>query len=111
MFLYLAGGRTLELFHRAPDGLMRVIGVVFHNHRADEHDVRFERAMDVVRITGGTVPFPARHVYCLGRNYAAHPREMGFDPDRAPPFFFCKPNDDGSVVLVVAGAMAMIATA
>jgi fumarylpyruvate hydrolase len=29
----------------------------------------------------------------VGRNYAAHAREMGFDPDREPPFFFCKPAD------------------
>lgn len=37
--------------------------------------------------------FAVRRVYCVGRNYAAHAREMGFDPDREPPFFFCKPND------------------
>lgn len=42
----------------------------------------------------GTVDlFPVRRVYCVGRNYAAHAREMGFDPDREPPFFFCKPAD------------------
>ncbi|MCC6076058.1 fumarylacetoacetate hydrolase family protein [Pseudomonas sp. GCM10022188] len=34
-----------------------------------------------------------RRVYCVGRNYAAHAREMGFDPDREPPFFFLKPNN------------------
>jgi fumarylpyruvate hydrolase len=32
-------------------------------------------------------------IYCVGRNYAAHAREMGSDPDREPPFFFCKPAD------------------
>lgn len=37
--------------------------------------------------------FPVRRVYCVGRNYAAHAREMGFDPDREPPFFFGKPSD------------------
>lgn len=37
--------------------------------------------------------FPVRRIYCVGRNYAAHAREMGFDPDREPPFFFCKPAD------------------
>lgn len=63
-----------------------------------------------LHITGGTVPFPARHVYCVGRNFAAHPREMGFYPDREPPLFFCKPNDDASGVLVVAGAMATLTT-
>lgn len=46
--------------------------------------------------------FPVRRVYCVGRNYAAHAREMGFDPDREPPFFFCKPNDAQSIVSVPA---------
>lgn len=36
--------------------------------------------------------FPVRRIYCVGRNYAAHAREMGFD-DREPPFFFSKPAD------------------
>lgn len=42
---------------------------------------------------GDTREFPVRRIYCVGRNYAAHAREMGFDPDREPPFFFCKPAD------------------
>lgn len=37
--------------------------------------------------------FPVRRVYCVGRNYADHAREMGADPDREPPFFFSKPRD------------------
>ena len=41
----------------------------------------------------GTDPFPVRRIYCVGRNYAAHAREMGHDPDREPPFFFTKPAD------------------
>jgi fumarylpyruvate hydrolase len=37
---------------------------------------------------------PVRRIYCIGRNYAAHAREMGsFDPNREPPFFFQKPTD------------------
>ena len=47
-------------------------------------------------------PFPVRRIYCVGRNYAAHAREMGHDPDREPPFFFMKPADalteDGSTL-------------
>jgi hypothetical protein len=42
--------------------------------------------------------FPVRRVYCVGRSYAAHAREMGSDPDREPPFFFCKPSDAVSYV-------------
>jgi len=37
--------------------------------------------------------FPVRRIYCVGRNYAAHAREMGHDPDREPPFFFTKAPD------------------
>ncbi|MDM0019841.1 fumarylacetoacetate hydrolase family protein [Variovorax saccharolyticus] len=59
-------------------------------------------------IAGSTELFPVRRVYCVGRNYAAHAREMGFDPDREPPFFFCKPNDDASVVPVPAGRTVAI---
>lgn len=52
-------------------------------------------------VAGSDALFPVRRVYCVGRNYAAHAREMGFDPDREPPFFFCKPNN--SVVPVAYG--------
>ncbi len=45
---------------------------------------------------------PVRRIFCVGRNYAAHAREMGKDPDREPPFFFTKPADavvlDGETV-------------
>ncbi|MDQ9021896.1 fumarylacetoacetate hydrolase family protein [Acinetobacter sichuanensis] len=51
-------------------------------------------------IHGSEQKFPVRRVYCVGRNYAAHAREMGFDPDREPPFFFCKPNDLQSIIPV-----------
>ena len=44
--------------------------------------------------------FPVRRIFCVGRNYAAHAREMGHDPDREAPFFFCKPADS----LVTEGA-------
>jgi fumarylpyruvate hydrolase len=37
--------------------------------------------------------FPVHRIYCVGRNYAEHAREMGHDPDRDPPFFFSKPPD------------------
>ena len=55
-----------------------------------------------VPVAGSQDSFPVRRVYCVGRNYAAHAREMGFDPDREPPFFFCKPAD--AVVPVADGA-------
>jgi fumarylpyruvate hydrolase len=43
-------------------------------------------------IAGGG-SFPVHRIYCVGRNYAAHTREMGFDPNREEPFFFLKPAD------------------
>ena len=46
-----------------------------------------------VEIKGRTERFPVNRIYCVGRNYAAHAREMGKDPDREPPFFFTKPAD------------------
>ena len=42
-------------------------------------------------VAGGSDLFPVGRIYCVGRNYAEHAREMGHDPDREPPFFFMKP--------------------
>lgn len=55
-----------------------------------------------VAVAGSSARFPVRRVFCVGRNYAAHAREMGSDPNREPPFFFTKPADavvpaDGAV--------------
>lgn len=44
-------------------------------------------------IQGSTDRFPVRRIFCVGRNYAEHSREMGGDPDREAPFFFTKPAD------------------
>jgi fumarylpyruvate hydrolase len=41
-------------------------------------------------IAGSDQRFPVGRIFCVGRNYAAHAREMGSDPDREPPFFFSK---------------------
>ncbi len=53
----------------------------------------FDLPPTTIPVHGDTREFPVRRIYCVGRNYAAHAREMGFDPDREPPFFFCKPAD------------------
>ena len=45
-------------------------------------------------VAGSESNFPVRRVYCIGRNYAEHAREMGHDPDRDPPFFFQKNPDN-----------------
>lgn len=51
-------------------------------------------------VEGSSDRFPVRRIFCVGRNYADHAREMGGDPDREPPFFFSKPAD----ALVESGA-------
>lgn len=53
----------------------------------------FDVAVVTVPIVGSGDVFPIRRIYCIGRNYAAHAREMGSDPTREPPFFFQKPTD------------------
>jgi len=50
-------------------------------------------ARPALPIVGTDKLFPVRRVYCVGRNYAAHAREMGGDPTREPPFFFNKAAD------------------
>lgn len=46
-----------------------------------------------IAIAGSDLRFPVRRIYCVGRNYADHVREMGNDPKRDLPFFFSKPAD------------------
>ncbi|MGH8033922.1 MAG: fumarylacetoacetate hydrolase family protein, partial [Lysobacterales bacterium] len=48
-------------------------------------------AITTLAVTGIAERFPVNRIFCVGRNYAAHAREMGKDPDRDPPFFFMKP--------------------
>jgi len=52
----------------------------------------------LIPIADSAEQFPVRRIYCIGRNYAAHSREMGSDPTREPPFFFQKPTDAVQVV-------------
>ncbi len=55
-------------------------------------------AVHALPVAGSDDLFPVRRVYCVGRNYAAHAREMGGDPTREPPFFFMKPADALQIV-------------
>ena len=56
-------------------------------------EVLFAHSPSLIPIVGSARQFQVRRIYCVGRNYAAHSREMGSDPDREPPFFFQKPTD------------------
>lgn len=53
----------------------------------------FELALPTVAVKGETARYPVRRVFCVGRNYAGHAREMGGDPNREAPFYFTKPAD------------------
>jgi fumarylpyruvate hydrolase len=59
-----------------------------------------------VPIAGTSQRFPVRHIYCVGRNYAEHAKEMGGDATKEPPFFFTKAAD--SIVPVVAPEVGRI---
>ena len=59
-----------------------------------------------VPIAGAAGRFPVRHIYCVGRNYAEHAKEMGGDATKEPPFFFTKPAD--AIVPVVSPAVGRI---
>ena len=54
-----------------------------------------------IPVAGSSQTFPVRRVYCVGRNYVEHAKEMGFT-GREPPFFFMKPAD--AVMVVPEGA-------
>jgi fumarylpyruvate hydrolase len=64
----------------------------------------FAVAATTIPIVGTSDVFPVRRIYCIGRNYAAHAREMGSDPTREPPFFFQKPTD--AIQFVAPGTVA-----
>jgi fumarylpyruvate hydrolase len=59
----------------------------------------FAVAQTFIPIAGTADVFPVRRIYCIGRNYATHSREMGSDPTREPPFFFQKPTDAVQIVM------------
>jgi len=63
--------------------------------------------LPAVPVAGSGQPFPVRHIYCVGRNYAEHAKEMGGDATKEPPFFFTKAAD--SIVPVVPPSVGRIA--
>jgi fumarylpyruvate hydrolase len=56
------------------------------------HAIAF-RPTPTLPVAESNETFPVGRIYCVGRNYAEHAREMGHDPEREPPFFFMKPAD------------------
>jgi fumarylpyruvate hydrolase len=63
--------------------------------------------LPAVPLVGAEQRFPVRHVFCVGRNYAEHAKEMGGDATKEPPFFFTKAAD--AIVPVVPPEVGRIA--
>jgi len=74
-------------------GAAAMSGCATVNVKVEARATPFSVAMTAIPIVGSSEVFPVRRIYCIGRNYAAHAREMGSDPTREPPFFFQKPTD------------------
>lgn len=85
-------------------GLGAVAGCATDGMAAAGSKTAFEVPQPTLPIVGSAELFPVRRIYCIGRNYAAHAREMGSDPNREPPFFFQKPSD--AVQFVAPGSTA-----
>ncbi len=70
---------------------------------ATETKTLFTVTQTTLPIHGESERFPVRRIYCIGRNYADHAKEMGSDPRSEPPFFFQKPTDAVQIVPAEAG--------
>jgi 2-keto-4-pentenoate hydratase/2-oxohepta-3-ene-1,7-dioic acid hydratase in catechol pathway len=91
----------LKTVAAAAAGGLSTYGASGHAQAAAQVRAPFAVAPTFIPIAGTSDLFPVRRIYCIGRNYAAHAREMGSDPTREPPFFFQKPTD--AVQLVMPG--------
>ena len=85
--------RRQILRHAGAFAAAGVAGCMLPNSAAAQARTPFSVAQTLIPIAGGSDLFPVRRIYCIGRNYPAHAREMGSDPAREPPFFFQKPTD------------------
>jgi len=74
-------------------GVGAVAGCALPTVADDKSKVLFAQGGTYIPVMGTDEKFQVRRIYCVGRNYAAHSREMGSDPTREPPFFFQKPTD------------------
>ena len=70
-----------------------IVGCALPGGAGSDMNTLFPVGVTVIPVAGSSDKFPVRRIYCIGRNYVAHAREMGSDPTREPPFFFQKPTD------------------
>ena len=86
--------------HLLQTAVLMTAGMGVQGHaQAQAPRTPFAVAPTTIPIEGSADHFPVRRIYCIGRNYAAHAREMGSDPTREPPFFFQKPTDAVQIVM------------
>ncbi|RYY96698.1 MAG: FAA hydrolase family protein [Comamonadaceae bacterium] len=88
----------------ATAGVGALTGCALPTRASQDVKTPFTVAQTMIPIVGSSEMFPVRRIYCIGRNYAAHAREMGSDPNREPPFFFQKPTD--AIQYVAPGTVA-----
>ena len=88
-----APSRRAALQSAAALGIGALAGCATPGATASSPRTPFAVADTFIPIVDSDLQFPVRRIYCIGRNYAAHAREMGSDPTREPPFFFQKPRD------------------
>jgi fumarylpyruvate hydrolase len=69
-----------------------MLGALSHAH-ADMHYATPAPHIPSLPIAGEAARFPLRRIYCIGRNYAEHAKEMGAEVERTRPMFFMKPAD------------------
>jgi 2-keto-4-pentenoate hydratase/2-oxohepta-3-ene-1,7-dioic acid hydratase in catechol pathway len=81
-----------------------LLGCATPSSASSQSKTPFDVAQTTIPIVDSDEVFPVRRIYCIGRNYAAHAREMGSDPTREPPFFFQKPTD--AIQVVASGTVA-----
>jgi fumarylpyruvate hydrolase len=74
-------------------GLGAVAGAAAPAGASETQKTLFTVSQATIPVVNSDALFPVRRIYCIGRNYEAHAREMGSDPNREPPFFFQKPSD------------------
>jgi fumarylpyruvate hydrolase len=95
--VYRLGGLPILVQEVFLPELLRVQATARSHHEdhamSADPPLPFAVSRPTVAICGTGARFPVHRIYCVGRNYAAHVREMGADPTREPPCFFTKPAD------------------
>ena len=84
----MTSGRRREWLQRAAAIFGGAAGLSLSGTAGAQARTPFNVTPTFIPIAGIDQLFPVRRIYCIGRNYAAHAREMGSDPNREAPFFF-----------------------